>query len=147
MLDLNHPQSEHIFVAARLEGVILDRAKRMTFASAAQRQHHLVECQKALDQMRRLNLERFHESVTISRAITDLDVRLQQLAEVRVECAVEKRSHTEDRCPVCGHELTNIVPNPRRATARDIYCGECLKIIMPALGVLRSSDGFGTVWI
>jgi hypothetical protein len=65
MLDLNHPQTEHIFAAARLEDTVRDYARRIISAPSSQRPKLLASCEQSIEAMRTLNVERFSESVTI----------------------------------------------------------------------------------
>lgn len=81
MLDLNHPQTEHIFAAARLEDAILDVANRIISAQPSDRDRLLKQCEWLLDGMRTLNTEHFRNSHSIASAIDELQVALRVLAE------------------------------------------------------------------
>jgi hypothetical protein len=145
MLDLDHPQSKHIFAAARLEDAILECAKKMTLAPSVRRREMLVECQQALGEMQALNSQHFESSPFIFDAIEELGRRLVQLAELCDGGIIEDMSAGEGCCAACGTQLTSFVPVP--SIPRSIYCSPCLEIIMPALSKLRSGDGFRTDFI
>ena len=145
MLNLDHPQSKHIFAASGLEDAILERAKKMTLVPSVRRRELQVECQQMLSKMRALNSEHFKDSPFISDAIDELDRCLVQLAELRGGSIVEDMTAGEGCCATCGAQLTNFVPVP--SMPRSIYCSPCLQIIMPALTRLRSGEGFGTDFI
>lgn len=51
MLDLNHPMTQYIFAAARLNNAILECAKSMTLVSTPNRQELLSECLTRLERM------------------------------------------------------------------------------------------------
>ena len=80
MLDLNHPQTEHIFAAARLEDSILECAKRIISAHPTERSELLALCDQSIDAMRTLNSERFGSSASIAAAIDELQVAMRSLA-------------------------------------------------------------------
>ncbi len=80
MLDLNHPQTEHIFAAARLEDAVLDAAKRIISAQPSERQELLARCEPSLGRMRVLNSEHFGASPSIASAIDELHGALRVLA-------------------------------------------------------------------
>ncbi len=80
MLDLNHPQTEHVFAAARLEDAVLEFAKRIVSAQPSERPELLASCQQSIDAMRRLNSERFGSSASIASAIDELHAALRSLA-------------------------------------------------------------------
>jgi|SRR5215469_7711517 len=145
MLDLNHPQSQHTFAAARFENAILERAKKMTLVPSLRRRELLTECQQILDKMRALNAEHFQSSPFIFKAIDELGRSFVQLAELCNGNIVEDRSSGDGCCAACESPITNFVPVPGRP--RSIYCSPCLNIIMPQLSKLRSEKGFGTVFI
>ena len=81
MLDLSHPQTEHIFAAGRLEDSVLTIAKSIIGAPAAERQSLVVQGERTLDKMRALSLEHFGGSRFISESIDDLWQALHSLAE------------------------------------------------------------------
>ncbi|HTR41833.1 MAG TPA: hypothetical protein VMH87_09485 [Pseudomonadales bacterium] len=145
MLNLNHPQSKHIFAASRFEDAVLEHAKKMTLVPSVRRRELLIECQQQLNKMRTLNAEHFENSPFIFEAIDELGMSLIQLAELRHGSIVEDRSIGDGCCAACETPITNIVTVP--SMPRSIYCSPCLEIIMPALSKLRSRKGFGTDFI
>jgi hypothetical protein len=80
MLDLNHPQTKHIFAAGRLEDAVLDGAKRIIASQPSERHALLAECEQRLASMRILNTEHFGGSHSISSAIDELHGALRGLA-------------------------------------------------------------------
>ena len=79
MLDLNHPQTEHIFAAARLEDAVLDGAKRIITSQPSEREELLGWCEQKLDMMRTLNAEHFRSSPSIASTIDELHSALRAL--------------------------------------------------------------------
>jgi len=80
MLDLNHPQTEHVFAAARLEDAVFECAKRIVSAQPSERPGLLASCQQSIDAMRTLNSERFGRSASIASAIDELHRAMRSLA-------------------------------------------------------------------
>ena len=80
MLDLSHPQTEHIFAAARLEDAVLDCAKRIVSSHPSERPELLDLCEQSIDAMRILNSERFGGSPSIASAIDGLQNAMCSLA-------------------------------------------------------------------
>ena len=80
MLDLNHPQAEHIFAAARLEDAVLECAKRIVSAQPSERPALLALCEQSIKAMRILNSERFGGSASIASAIDELHATMRSLA-------------------------------------------------------------------
>ena len=83
MLDLNHPQTEHIFAASRLEDAVLEIANRMVSAHPSERQALLASCEQQFSAVRLLNSERFGSSTSIASAIDYLQSAMRDLAESR----------------------------------------------------------------
>ncbi len=81
MLDLKHPQTQHIFAAARLEDAVLEAAKGILAADPSERERLLKQCEQRLDGMRTLNAEHFRNSPSIASAIDELQAALRILAE------------------------------------------------------------------
>ncbi len=71
MLNLNNPQSKHIFAAARLEDAVLEYAKRIVAAQPSERLALLALCEQSIDAMRSLNSERFGNSAFTASAIDE----------------------------------------------------------------------------
>lgn len=80
MLDLNHPQSKHIFAAARLEDAVRECAKRIVSAQPAERPALLALSEQSIEAMRKLNSERFGNSEFIAAAIDELQAAVRLLA-------------------------------------------------------------------
>ena len=142
MLNLDHPQSKHVFAASNLEDYILGRAKLMTLVPSNQRRVLQAECEPKLAAMRTLNAEHFDNREAISEGIDDLAFRLNQLANLGNGQVTSDRSNGEGNCSVCSTAIKNFVAVP--SLPREIYCPCCLDIVMPAISKLRSFDAFGT---
>ncbi len=69
MLELEPPESQHIFAAAALEDAILECACKMTVATSVRRRELQLECEQITGRMRPLNSEHFESSPFISDAI------------------------------------------------------------------------------
>jgi hypothetical protein len=82
MLKSDHPQSEHIFAAARLEDSVLTMAKSIVSSPAAKRHLLVTQSDQTLAKMRSLNLEHFSGSRFISETIDDLQKAVHRLAEI-----------------------------------------------------------------
>lgn len=80
MLDLNHPQTEHVFAAARLEDAVREYARRIISAPPSERPKLLALSEQSIDAMRTLNLERFDSSAFIISAVGDLQSAMRSLA-------------------------------------------------------------------
>ena len=80
MLDLNHPQTQHIFAAGRLEDSVLEGTKRIIASQPSERNALLAQCEQSLERMRALNAEHFGGSQSISSAIDELHDALRRLA-------------------------------------------------------------------
>jgi hypothetical protein len=80
MLDLNHPQTRHIFAAGRFEDTVLDLVKRIISSQPSERRALLDQCEQSLEGMRKLNAEHFGGSQSISSAIDELHDALRGLA-------------------------------------------------------------------
>jgi hypothetical protein len=80
MLDLNHPQTVHIFTASGLEDAVLDGATRIIAAQPSERPALLTWCEERLSRMRTLNVQHFGGSASITSAIDALHTALRALA-------------------------------------------------------------------
>lgn len=84
MLDLNHPQTPHIFAAARLEDSLLARANRMVKAGAAERHGILNECDPFLASLRNITKDHLNDSPSIHEALDEFHADLERLAWTEV---------------------------------------------------------------
>ena len=139
MIDLNHPQSEYIFEAARYEDFVLSQARGMTIAPLMSRYALFKECEPVRVKMQKMNDEHFGAAVFITSVIEELRRCLTALAELGA--AVDKKE-AKGHCPACSAVLVDRVPPS--GLPRQTYCESCLNIIMPALERLGSRHGFGT---
>lgn len=81
MLDLNHPRTEYVFAASRLEDAVRDVAERIIAAQPSERPKLLAEAERSIDAMRSLNLERFGGTASIASAIDNLQIAIRALAD------------------------------------------------------------------
>ena len=140
MLDLHHPQTPHVFAAARQEDLILDYCKRITLSDAAGRRFMLEVMRPAFVALRWLNQERFGNSPEITSGIDQLEHEVHVLVNLPASGTRDRWSAMFVRCPACGSE-------PRSPDEYDPvrYCSECLNMVMPGLERVRSWEtGFGT---
>jgi hypothetical protein len=148
MLDLNHPQTPHVFAASRQLDMILDSCKRISISASKGRLDLLEVVRPCFAALRWLNAERFGASPVIAAGITNLEraaERLARLGDGRVQWPA---GEVPSACPVCGEPVTTYgvyEPRPGLRVPRERWCSPCLDVIMPALERLRSgSEGFGT---
>jgi hypothetical protein len=117
----------------------------MTVASRRERLRLREGCAPAFEELRRLSRDPFADRRAIPPAIDGLERALCELAVL--PGVPDDGPLAEYKCPACGADLERRgkygFPAPRNPT--DIYCGECLKTIMPSMLMLRSlKDGFST---
>lgn len=144
MLNLDHPMSEHIFAAARAEGVILRAAREMTVATREERGRLAKKCAWVLDELRRLSREHFADRPAIPPAIDALERSLSELATM--PGVPEQGPLADFTCPACGAAIRRRGRFwfSARKSRSEIYCSKCLELIMPSLEILRScEEGFG----
>jgi hypothetical protein len=138
MLDLNHPQTPHIFAASRQEDLILDYCKRVSLSDRRGRLFMLKVLRPAFVALRWLNKVHFGQSPQIAESIDKLERQVEKLAQLTGK--PQFVGDSLDRCPVCQEPSTK--PNMYDSTR---YCPKCLEVIMPALIRVRSREyGFGT---
>jgi hypothetical protein len=147
MLDLDHPQTPHIFAASNQLDMVLDFCKRISISHSSGRGRMLEIVRPCFAALRWLNGERFGNSPAIAAGITDLERAADQLARLGDGWA-EWPAGAPSACPVCGAPITNYgvyEPTPGLKVPKERWCSPCLDVIMPALRRLRSgSGGFGT---
>lgn len=140
MLDLDHSSTPWVFAAARQEDMILEYCKRITLAGEHGRRFMLEVVRPAFAALRWLNRERFGDSVSIVSGIDQLEREVEALATLPL-VNPDHRGGPAALCPACGGKPT-ITPDEYAPTP---YCSECLDVIMPGLGRVRScQEGFGT---
>lgn len=141
MLDLDHPQTSHIFAAARQMDLILSCATRMSVAGGRQRTRLLDIARPAFAALRWLNSHQFQNSPVILDSINELERALERLAALATE-----PERGDLVCPVCGRALTETtVFTPEGRSGKDRRCSVCLDTLTPWLQRLQSSEsGFGT---
>lgn len=145
MLDLDHPMSQHIFAAARVEDTILDAAKMMTMAARQDRVRLQDGCAPALEALRQLARDQFADRPAIPLAIDSLERAIIRLASL--PGVPEQGPPAGYKCPACGAAALRLAydGSPDAVNPTHVYCSPCLNIIMPSLSELRSWEGgFGT---
>jgi len=147
MLDLTHPQSEHIFAAAREMDRILMVAHKMTVASSSKRQV-LFELTKApIAKLLELNVHRFGNSESIRGRIAMLAKSLVTLRNLNDGKIAEDRSDGFGDCPYCSTPIKRFQPQykPKPDDPWLIYCPQCSDIYTKPLDRLSLDGvGFGT---
>jgi len=138
VLDLEHPQSAHVFAASKQIDMILDYAKRISFDDREGRVFMSKVVAPCFAALHWLNENHFDADPTIRQRIDDLQADLDKLAGQPTEQA--DSPFDRKTCPSCSQQLTTPTqydPIP--------YCPRCLDQIEPALTTLRSCEGgFGT---
>jgi len=137
MLDLDHPQTPHVFAASRQEDLILDYCKRISLSDRRGRLFMLEVMRPAFVALRWLSGTYFGRSSQIAESIDKLERQVEKLAQLTGK--LQTVADNLDRCPVCS-ELSE-----KSAYDSTRCCPKCLEVIMPALIRLRSCEhGFGT---
>ena len=109
MLDLHHPQTPHVFAAARQEDLILDYCKRITLSDAAGRRFMLEVMRPAFVALRWLNQERFGNSPEITSGIDQLEHEVQALVNLPA-------SGTRDPCSAGSFDALCVPLSPSLQT-------------------------------
>ena len=136
MLDLDFPQSKHVFQAAKLEDKILAHTKKMTLLPTPQRIELLKMVEDVCNEMRILNRDHFGCSEYIQDAINELVAGCKSIAHGESDKDLTDGS---GQCDVCGAKITNLGEYEDM-----IYCGNCLDAISNARSKLEGVEGFGT---
>lgn len=149
MLDLDHPQTPHVFAAFRQLGLIHDYLKRISYADRKERLHLLEIIRPCFAALRWLQSHRFTNEPHIAAAIDELEVaagQLARLADGRAEYSADEMPPSQ--CPVCRQPLTTYgeyEPEPGLKVPKERWCSPCLEVAMPAFQRLMDShEGFGT---
>jgi hypothetical protein len=138
VLNLDHPQSAHIFAAARQIDLIVDYAKRISLEDADGRQFMNKVVAPCFAALHWLNENHFENDQGIHQRIADLQSALSKLSSV--SAAHSDSPSDRKTCPVCKQALKK--PSQYDPTP---YCPGCLAAIMQPLSRLQSSEaGFGT---
>src|SRR5262245_10328470 len=106
MLDLDHPQTPHVFAASRQIDLILDYAKRITLSGTAGRQFMLEVIRPAFAALRWLNTARFENAAEITEAITELEQQMEKLVGMQL-LDPHHRGGPASECPACGGNRTS----------------------------------------
>ncbi len=145
MLDLNHPMTQPIFEASALEDALKLRAQAMSVTPSVRRLELLAECQRALDQLRRLNRAHFENSAFIAQTIDETEEVLSGIAHAGDGKITEDHSDGEGICPVCQTPITRYEAG--QYSSKVVYCSRCDEPFMQALAKLGSPQGFFTIAI
>ncbi len=147
MLNLNDPQSAFIFRASELIGALMKKAQVMTLSSSEGRIAILKTCSPLLNDLRRLNIDRFKNSDFISQAIDEYEVGIQAVAGLGGGKLMNDWDGTRGKCPFCSEAISRLsIPggNEQQKTKEVCFCPRCVEKFMPANLKLRSAKGFGT---
>jgi len=149
MLDLDHPQTPHVFAASRQLDLILEYLKRITYAASPGRLQMLEIIRPCFAALRWLQAQRFADEPHIAAGIDELEraaERLAQLGDGRAEWSADDMPPS--KCPVCRRSLTThgvYEPWPGFKVPKERWCSPCMDAAMTALERVRSGhDGFGT---
>jgi len=145
MLDLNHPQTPHVFAAAKQLDLILRYSKLTTIGTGKRRFDCYQIVEPSFNALRWLNENRFDASTDLANAIDKLDAELRTLANAEIP---ESAKHTVDlkNCPRCDSTITESgTCNPigtKISVPAERYCFECLS---PVIDRMSNCDRlFGT---
>jgi hypothetical protein len=148
MLDLDHPQTPHVFAASRQLDLIGDYCKRISYADSKGRLDMLKIIRPCFAALRWLQAQRFADEPHIAAGIDELESQADRLARLGDGKADWIGGDLPAKCPVCGESLTVYgvyEPRPGLKVPKERWCSSCMEVVMPALMRLRSSvDGFGT---
>ncbi|MDY3555565.1 hypothetical protein R5W24_004708 [Gemmata sp. JC717] len=148
MLDLDHPQSRHVFAASQQLDLILDYLKRITYVGSKERLALLEIIRPCFAALRWLQAQRFAGESRIAAGIDELEQAAEQLARLRDSRAEWLGGELPTDCPVCRQPLTTYgvyEPRPGLKVPKERWCSPCLEVAMPALQRVQSShEGFGT---
>ena len=139
MLRLDHPMTEHIFLASGILDGLLSAGQRMSVSPSSVRAELLGKCLTRLDELRELARARFpSKAAFITTVVDEFEAGLRSVAGMCGGQITEDRRDGSGHCPVCGTAITHY-PEYRLA-----LCGKCDELFMPAHEKLCDFDGFGT---
>lgn len=148
MLDLDHPQTPHVFAASRQLDLILDYCKRISYAESKGRLSMLEIIRPCFAALRWLQTQRFADIPQIAGSIDELERQVEALAQLGARRATWVSGRLPSTCPVCGERLTLYgvyEPQPGLKVPKERWCSPCLEVVMPSLMRVQSSEvGFGT---
>jgi len=150
MLDLNHPQSEHIFKASGLLGGLLQCSQRMSVVPSTVRVDLLPKAHSRIDDLRALAAEHFAKSATIAPALDELSSAFTALSNLSDGKLTTDSSDGDGPCPACGGEIMKF---DAMATIKGqspqwiILCRNCTEPFSEPFRKLESGDAFCTMFI
>jgi len=145
MLDLDHPQTPHVFAASRQLDLILDYCKRISYADSKSRLQMLEIIRPCFAALCWLQAQRFADEPYIAAGIDNLERQVERLAGLGSGKASWGGGELPAKCPVCGEKLTLYgvyEPSPGLKVPKERWCSPCLGVVMPAMQ--RVEEGFGT---
>lgn len=142
MLDLDHPQTPHVFAAARQMDLILGCAQQMTAATGRHRNNLLEIARPCFAALRWLATNHFENSAAILDSIDDLQRALESLAAL----STTQGRTDSNTCPACGQHLAERAHHTSEGRpGKRQWCSGCLALVAPACQRLEASEsGFGT---
>ena len=150
MLDLNHPQSEHIFKASGLLDALLKCSQRMSVAPSAVRAELLTHASSRIEELRALGAERFATSTTIAPSLDQLSNVFVDLAGKGDGELTADATDGDGPCPACDGDVMKF---DAMATIRGqspqliILCRKCTEPFSEPFRKLESGDSFCTMFI
>jgi len=144
LANLDDPMTRATFAAARAQDAVLLAARDMTVAGSRRRAILRDGCASDFAELRRFARDHFADRRAIPPAIEALERAVAELAALPVP---ELIPSARFRCPVCRSRLERRgqygIWAPFRPT--HVYCGWCLRAVIPALRALQTwQGGFGT---
>ncbi len=150
MLDLNHPQTEHIFRASGLLGALLKCSQRMSVAPSVLRAELLAHANSRIEELRSLGTERFAKSTAIRPALDQLATAFADLAAKGGGELTDDATGGDGPCPACGGDVMKF---DAMATIRGqspqwiMLCRDCIEPFSEPFRKLESGDSFCTMFI
>jgi hypothetical protein len=139
MLGLDHPMTQHVFLASGLMDGVMIRGQRMSVSPSVVRAELLAECLPLFAEMRELAHAMFGKRAAfIATAVDEFEVAIRTLAGQGGGRITDDRHDGTGSCPLCDTVITHYPEH------RIILCGGCVKPFMAAHDKLDSSEGFGT---
>ena len=147
MLDLDHPQSPHVFAAASQLDSVRAYLRKISCSDTKARLFMLEQTRPCFVALRWIHTQHFADKPHIAVLIDLLETEVEKLVHLgdgRIELSpVEIRPW---RCPVCRIRLSDGTTFIRFFKQRsDIWCEQCLEAAFRALDRVESvEEGFGT---
>ncbi len=148
MLDLSHPETPHVFAAARQLDLILEYLKKISYSDSQGRLLMMEIIRPCFVALRWLNTNRFGQSPKIAANIDTLEEQAERLSQLGGGRLVQTGPEPPIHCPVCGKSVTTAQRGWRgllKVGLKERYCLDCLGPSLRAYSAVCSIDeGFVT---